>query len=291
MLLPQTLLVALPLLLLQASPTSYQQEIEQWRHRYEAALRADDGWLTLAGLFWLREGENTVGTGGKNSFVLPKGSAPILAGIFEFRDGTTSFQPAVGANFTLNGQPLGSRVTLKPDSSGSPDVLRLKDLSMFVIQRANRFGIRLKDKNSATRKAFSGLKYFPVQEQYRVEARFLPYDTPKKIAVPNILGDTEEEPSPGYVEFTLNGQKCQLDPVSAGDELFFIFRDLTSGKETYPSGRFLYTGLPKNGEVVLDFNKAVNPPCAFTPFATCPLPPKQNHLPIRVEAGELRYGH
>jgi len=291
MLLPQTLLVALPLLLLQASPTSYQQEIEQWRHRYEAALRADDGWLTLAGLFWLREGENTVGTGGKNSFVLPKGSAPILAGIFEFRDGTTSFQPAVGANFPLNGRPLGSRVTLKPDSSGSPDVLRLNDLSMFVIQRANRFGIRLKDKNSATRKAFSGLKYFPVQEQYRVEARFLPYDPPKKIAVPNILGDTEEEPSPGYVEFTLSGQKCRLDPVSAGDELFFIFRDLTSGKETYPSGRFLYTDLPKNGEVVLDFNKAVNPPCAFTPFATCPLPPKQNHLPIRVEAGELRYGH
>src|SRR6516162_5455203 len=162
---------------------------------------------------------------------------------------------------------------------------------MFVIQRANRFGIRLKDKNSATRKAFSGLKYFPVQEQYRVEARFLPYDPPKKIAVPNILGDTEEEPSPGYVEFTLSGQKCRLDPVSAGDELFFIFRDLTSGKETYPSGRFLYTDMPKNGEVVLDFNKAVNPPCAFTPFATCPLPPKQNHLPIRIEAGELRYGH
>src|SRR6516164_4013244 len=233
MLITRTFVIALPLLLQQASSTSYQQEIEQWRHRYEAALRADDGWLTLAGLFWLKEGENTIGTDRKNSFVLPKGSAPILAGIFEFHDGTTAFQPAVGANLTLNGQPLGSRITLKPDSSGSPDVLRLNDLTMFVIQRGNRFGIRLKDRNSATRKAFSGLKYFPVQEQYRVEARFLPYDTPKKIAVPNILGDTEEEPSPGYVEFTLSGQKCRLDPVSAGDELFIIFRDLTSGKETY----------------------------------------------------------
>src|SRR6516162_5103590 len=168
MLLPQTLLVALPFLLLQARPTSYQQEIEQWRQRYEAALRADDGWLTLAGLFWLKEGENTVGTDRKNSFVLPKGSAPILAGSFEFRDGTTSFQPAVGANFTLNGQPIGSRVTLKPDSSGSADVLRLNSLTMFVIQRGNRYGIRLKDKNSATLKMFPGLKYFPVQEQYRV---------------------------------------------------------------------------------------------------------------------------
>jgi uncharacterized protein len=291
MLMTRTFLVALPLLLLQAGSTSYQEEIEQWQHRYEAALRADDGWLTLAGLFWLKEGENTIGTDRKNSFVLPKGSAPVLAGFFEFHDGTTSFQPAVGANFTLNGQPLGSRVTLKPDSSGSPDVLRLNDLTMFVIQRGERFGIRVKDKNSATRKAFIGLKYFPIEEQYRVTARFVSYDPPKKIAVPNILGDTEEESSPGYVEFTLNGQKCRLDPVSAGDQLFFIFRDLTSGRETYPSGRFLYTCMPKNGEVVLDFNKAVNPPCAFTSFATCPLPPRQNHLPVRVEAGELRYGH
>jgi uncharacterized protein len=291
MLMIQTFSLVLPLLLLQASSTPYQQEIEQWRQRYKAALRADDGWLTLAGLFWLKEGQNTIGTDRKNSFVLPKGSAPILAGAFEFHNGTTSFQPAVGANFTLNGQPLGSRVKLKPDSSGSPDVLRLNDLTMFVIQRGNRFGIRLKDKNSATRKAFPGLKYFPVQEEYRVKAKFVPYDPPKKIAVPNILGDTEEEPSPGYVEFTLNGQKCRLDPVSSGDQLFFVFRDLTSGKETYPSGRFLYAYMPKNGEVVLDFNKAVNPPCAFTPFATCPLPPKQNHLPVRVEAGELRYGH
>jgi uncharacterized protein (DUF1684 family) len=291
MLMTRTFLVALPLLLLQAGATSYQEAIEQWQHRYEAALRADDGWLTLAGLFWLKEGENTIGTDRKNSFVLPKGSAPILAGVFEFHDGTTSFQPAVGANFTLNGQPLGSRVTLKADSSGSPDVLRLNDLTMFIIQRGNRFGIRVKDRDSPTRKAFAGLKYFPIDEQYRVTARFVPYDSTKKIAVPNILGDTEEESSPGYVEFTLNGRKCRLDPVSAGDQLFFIFRDLTSGKTTYPSGRFLYTDLPKNGEVVLDFNKAVNPPCAFTPFATCPLPPRQNRLPVRVEAGELRYGH
>ncbi len=291
MLMPRTFLAALPILLLQASASSYQTEIRQWQHNREAALTAEDGWLTVAGLFWLKEGENTIGTDRRNNFVLPQGSASILAGFFEFHNGTTSFQPAVGANFTLNGQPLVSRVTLKPDSSGSPDILRLNDLTMFVIRRGNRFGIRLKDKNSKMRAAFTGLKYFPISEAYRVVAKFVPYDPPKKIAVPNILGDTEEEPSPGYAEFTLNGQKCRLDPVPEGDGLFFIFKDLTSGKETYPPGRFLDTDLPKNGEVILEFNEAVNPPCAFTPFATCPLPPRQNHLPIRVEAGELRYGH
>ena len=287
----RTFLVALPLLVLQASSPSYQTEIEQWRREHESNLKADDGWLTVVGLFWLKQGENTVGTDRRSAVVLPQGSASLQAGSFQFHNDTTSFQPAAGVNWTVNGQPVNSRVTLRPDSSESPDVLCLNDLTMFVIQRGNRFGVRLKNKNSESRKTFTGLKYFPVNDAYRVVAKFVPYDPPKTIAVPNILGDTEQEPSPGYVEFMLNGQKCRLDPVSEGDELFFIFRDLTSGKETYPSGRFLFTAMPKNGEVALDFNKAVNPPCAFTPFATCPLPPKQNHLPIRVEAGELRYGH
>jgi uncharacterized protein (DUF1684 family) len=160
-----------------------------------------------------------------------------------------------------------------------------------VIERGNRYGIRLKDKNSELRKAFTGLKYFPPLEEYRVKARFVPYDPPKMIPVPNILGQVDEEPSPGYVVFMLNGRECRLDPVTEGDSLFFIFKDLTSGKETYPPGRFLNTEMPQNGEVVLDFNQAYNPPCAFTPYATCPLPPEQNKLPIAIEAGELRYGH
>ena len=287
----RTFLVALPVLLLQASAPSYETEIRQWQRNREAALKAEDGWLTVAGLFWLKEGENTVGTDRTNNFVLPNGSAPARAGFFEFHNSAILFRTAPGVNWTMNGQPANSQVTLKPDSSGSPDVLRLNDLTMFVIQRGKRFGVRLKDKNSDRRRAFTGLKYFPVNKAYQVMARFVPYATPRKIAVPNILGDTDQELSPGYVEFEMNGQKCRLDPVSEGDGLFFIFRDLTSGKETYPSGRFLFTGTPENGEVALDFNKAVNPPCAFTPYATCPLPPKQNHLSIRVEAGELRYGH
>jgi len=273
-----------------APDDSYRAEIEHWRGRREASLRSDDGWLTVAGLFWLKHGINTVGAAASNDIVLPAGSAPGKMGAFDMHDGIISFQAAVGVTTTVNGSPV-SAATLKPDSSESPDVLRLNDLTMFVIQRGDRYGIRLKDKNSEMRKAFTGLKYFPVREEYRVKAKFVPYDPPKTISVPNILGQVEPTPSPGYVEFTVKGRELRLDPVTEGDSLFFIFKDLTSGKETYPPGRFLNTAMPKNGEVILDFNRAYNPPCAFTPYATCPLPPEQNKLPIAIDAGELRYGH
>ncbi len=283
--------LALALLLAaDASESSYQAEIQKWRHAREASLTADGGWLTVVGLFWLKEGKNTVGAEGGNDFVLPKDSAPGSLGVFEFENGLVSFEAAPGASVLIDGKPASS-ATLKPDTSGSPDILRVGDLTMFVIQRGHRYGIRLKDQTSELRKNFTGLKYYPAKEQYRVRAKFLPYVPPKMITVPNILGDSEEQASPGSVVFTLDGKECRLDPVSEDDGLFFIFKDLTSGKETYPPGRFLTTEKPKDGEVVLDFNKAYNPPCAFTPFATCPLPPKQNHLPIRIEAGELRYGH
>jgi hypothetical protein len=285
-------LLFLPLLLLlvPGGESSYQAEIEQWRQKRVAALKAEDGWLTVAGLFWLKEGKNTVGADPSSNIVLPQGSAPGKVGVFDFQNGRTTFQVAPGVPATVNGKPTNSAM-LKPDSSGGPDVLRVYDLTMFVIKRGDRLGIRLKDKNCPARKAFTGLKYFPVNARLRITAKFLPYQPPKMLSILNILGDTEQEASPGYAEFTIDGHLCRLDPLEEGDGLFFIFKDLTSGKETYPPGRFLFAEKPKNGEVVLDFNKAMNPPCAFTPFATCPLPPQQNHLPVRVEAGELRYGH
>lgn len=284
------ILSALMLFFLQSSLPAYKSEIAQWQEQREAALKSDDGWLTVAGLFWLKEGRNTVGAAPGSDIVLPQGSAPDEVGVFDFRNGNTTFQVAPGVKVTVNGKPTAS-AALKPDTSGQPDVVGIRDLTMYVIQRGTRYGIRLKDKNSELRKKFTGLKFFTVDERYRVKARFVPYNPPKMISVPNILGDTTEEASPGYVEFTLDGHDFRLDPVGEGDMLFFIFKDLTSGKETYPPGRFLYSELPKNGEVILDFNKAVNPPCAFTPYATCPLPPKQNYLPVRIKAGELRYGH
>jgi hypothetical protein len=152
----------------------------------------------------------------------------------------------------------------------------------------------MKDKQSPLLEEFTGLRWFPVREEYRVNSRFVPYSSPKKVPVPNILGQVEQLPSPGYVVFTVGGKEVRLDPVLEepdATELFFIFRDQTAGKETYPAGRFLYTPMPKDGALVLDFNKAFSPPCAFTPYATCPLPPRQNRLAVRIEAGEMRSGH
>ena len=268
----------------------YKAQIEQWRSRRVAALTSDGGWLTVAGLFWLKEGKNSVGAGEGNQIVLPKGSAPDEVGTFEFHNGTTTFTAAPGADVVVNGKPADS-ASLKSDADGDPDVVQVRALAMFVIQRGKRFGIRLKDKNSAQRKEFTGITYFPIDQRYHVVAKFVPYNPPKMITVPDILGDTSNEPSPGYAEFTLNGHTCRLDPIAEGDVLFFIFKDLTSGKETYPPGRFLYADLPKNGEVILDFNKAYNPPCAFSEYATCPLPPEQNKLPVRITAGEKKYAH
>ncbi len=160
---------------------------------------------------------------------------------------------------------------------------------MFVIRRGPRTAIRLRDIHSKMREEFTALHWYPVKEQYRVLAKFVSYHQPQRIAIPNILGQTESQPSPGYAVFQLMGHSYRLDPILEGDQLFFIFKDQTSPNTTYGAGRFLYADPPKEGRVVLDFNKAVNPPCAFTPYATCPLPPKQNRLAVRIEAGEMKY--
>ena len=262
---------------LYAASGTYQSEMAEWRKHREAALLADGGWLTVTGLFWLHEGPNRFGSGAANEIVLPNDPALKGGGAFDLDHGKVVLR--------MDGQ---SR-ELHADSMESRDVVTLGSLSLFVIRRGDRYGIRLKDRNSRLRKEFTGLRYFPVTESYRVSARFVP--EARKIPIPNILGQTEDMPSPGYVEFDLEGRKLRLTPVEESpNELFFIFRDLTSGRETYGSGRFLHTAMPKDGKVELDFNKAYNPPCAFTPYATCPLPPKENRLPVRIEAGEFKYG-
>jgi len=269
--------------------TSYRASIEQWRTQHEAELKAEGGWLTVSGLFWLKEGVNRVGSNQANEIVLPRGPAEL--GTFELHQGKATFRAASGVAVKLNGQPAQAVAPMKSDADGKPDKIQYDAFTMFVIHRGDRDAIRLKDTESDSRKSFTGLHWFPVKENYRVIAKFVPYQPPKMMTIPNILGETEQDPSPGYVQFTLNGQSLRLEPVLEDDHLFFIFHDLTSGKETYPAGRFLYTDLAKDGEVVMDFNQAENPPCAFTAYATCPLPPKQNRLPARIEAGELNYGH
>jgi uncharacterized protein len=270
---------------------AYRAEVRKWREDRETRLKADDpGWLILAGLFWLKDGPNGFGTDPAGDIVLPDGSAPAKAGVFELKEGQVTVSLLPGASGRVGGKPVSAATAMHADSS---DVLEMGALILKVIDRGGRLGIRLKDKNSAVRKGFTGLKWFDIREDYRVEARWVSYPQPKPVKVPNVLGQTESMPSPGYAEFTLNGKPVRVDGVLEdphAEQLFFILRDQTSGKETYGAGRFLYADLPKAGKVVLDFNKAYNPPCAFTPYATCPLPPPQNWMPVRVEAGEMAYG-
>jgi len=257
----------------------YESEIAEWRRQREDALKRDGGWLTVAGLFWLHEGPNRFGKDPGNDIVLPDG--PAQAGVFELHENKVTVK--------MDGQTR----ELWPDSA---DVAKAGRLSLFVIRRSGKYGIRLKDPDSQYRRDFHGIEYYPAMEEYRVTAKFVAQ--PTKIPILNILGQTEPMESPGYVVFHLNGQELRLRAVleeAAAKQLFFIFRDQTSGKETYAAGRFLYSDLPdtldKGGQVVLDFNKAYNPPCAFTPYATCPLPPPENRLAVKVEAGEKKYGH
>jgi uncharacterized protein (DUF1684 family) len=274
---------------------AYDQEIEGWRQKREQRLRADEGWLTVAGLFWLQEGENRFGSDPAATVVLPAHSAPARAGLFRVQGKKVTVVVAPGVKVTENGQPVTEK-ELRSDDPGPPDVLALGDLRFFTIERGGKMAIRLRDLQSPARRAFAGTRWFPIRKEYRVVGKLIPHPALRKIAVPNILGMVEEMESPGVVVFHLQGQELRLEPVyetPARSELFFIFRDRTSGHETYGAGRFVYAENPRSGsgEVVLDFNKAYTPPCAFTRYATCPLPPRSNHLPLKIEAGELNDGN
>lgn len=284
---------ALVLCALALGGATYRAEVEGWRAEREAGLKADDGWLTLVGLHWLEEGANSFGSAKGNAIVLP-GSALARAGTFEHRAGRTTVVIERGVRASIGGQPVVRHQMQLGGGGAKPDVLEIGTLSMFVIRRGDRYALRVRDKESPTRRSFKGLDWFPVDEGYRIAARFVPHGAEKRIPIPNVLGTVSPMKSPGKVVFELQGKQLTLEPVYETDdakELFFIFKDETARKETYGAGRFLYSALPKDGKVVLDFNKAYSPPCAYTEYATCPLPPKQNVLPARIEAGERFSSH
>ncbi|HEY1469260.1 MAG TPA: DUF1684 domain-containing protein [Candidatus Acidoferrum sp.] len=270
-----------------ANDANYQQSVEKWRHDYEAKLTSDTGWLTVAGLFWMHEGENSFGSDPKNNIVLPPG-APAFAGVFSFRGGKTSVRMNFGVAATMNGKPVQT-ADLRPDSR--EDRIVLGDLTLFVHASGGRFAIRMKDKNSQLRKNFTGLNWFPIDPAYHVTAKYVSYPAPKELDSQNVLGDAIKLKVVGYVSFSLKGQAIRLDAEEndSAPGLFIVFRDLTSGKLTYPASRFLDTGVPKDGAVELDFNEAYNPPCAYNPFTTCPLPLLGNRLQMEIPAGEKLY--
>jgi hypothetical protein len=243
----------------------------QWRADRAAALKADGGWLSLSGLFWLHEGSNPFGKDPSNEIALPDGPAHV--GAFQFHNGKV----------TLAGKDI------KPDTDDpSVQVGRAK---LYAIKRGDKYGIRVKDPESDARLHFRGLDYFPVNETFRVTAQWVA--EPRDLPILNVLGQTQPQPSPGYAVFHIHGHEYRLRPYieePGAKQLFYVFKDQTAGKETYGAGRFFYTDFPHDGKVVVDFNKAYNPPCVFTPYATCPLPPAENRLAVRIEAGEKRYG-
>ena len=268
----------------------YQAELTKFRQDRENTLKGDSGWLTIGGLWFLTQPQTTFGSDPLSDIVFPA-SAPAKAGTFELRNGTVTVRAADGVTFQLNGKPFTSG-ELKPDVPGPPDRVSLGEhLQFWVHTSGDRLSIRLRDQNNQLRKEFVGLSWFPINPAYKLEASFTPYDKPKTVDVPTILGDIDKATIPGIVSFMLNGQEYKLEPFAEpGDEQYwFVFRDLTSQKETYPAARFLYAPAPVNGKMVLDFNRTVNPPCAYNPYSTCPLPSEQNRLRTRIEAGEMRY--
>jgi len=261
-------------------------EIQVWRTSRLERLISPDGWLTLVGLSWLKEGGNTFGSDPENRVILPREKAPEQAGSFHVTsDGVTAIV-AKGAGVTHEGKPV-TEIALRNDMQGKPILLEIGSVSFYVIERGGRLGVRVKDSESEVRRKFKGLDYYPVDPSWRLTARFEPYDPPKAVNIPNALGGVFHETVPGAIVFDLQGRTYRLDPIPDGDSFMLVFSDETNGKETYGGGRFLTLDLPEEaGPIIVDFNKSYSPPCVFTPYATCPLPPPQNHLGVPVRAGE-----
>ena len=272
---------------------AYTKEIEQYRAERLLELKGDSGWLSLIGLFWLKEGENKFGSEPANEIVLPKEKVSRVAGVFVLKSGVVRLEAPANSNINVSDKPVTS-LELKSDMDDKPTLLHLGSLSLQIIKRGDKLGVRVKDKDNPARSTFAGIESYPADLKWRVEARFEPYNPPKKMPIVNVLGMESGEDSPGAVAFEVDGKAYRLDAIKEKGEpkLFMIFADNTSGKETYPAGRYLYVDPPDaEGRIIIDFNKAYSPPCAFTKFATCPLPPRQNRLPFAIEAGEKYSRH
>jgi len=267
----------------------YIAEIKQWHQKRIERLKKDTGWLNLVGLHWLKEGENTFGSSEQNDIKFPDNSPPKIGTII-LKDSLLTFKSADGVD-VLNNDVKVTVLELKDDLTGIRTTLASGSLRWYIIKRGERYGIRLRDVESPILKEFKDIDIYPINEDWHIEATFEPYDPPKQILIPNILGTTEEDNSPGALSFTKNGKNYKLDAIESRSGFFIIFADETSGKETYGAGRFLYTDRPdSNNIVILDFNISYNPPCVFTKYATCPLPPKQNYLHLKITAGEKMWG-
>jgi uncharacterized protein (DUF1684 family) len=269
----------------------YTQEIEAWRQKLDQSLRAENGWLALAGLYWLKPGQNLFGSGDSNTIQLPRPDLPESIGSFVLGEEGVRLIAKDPGDLMVNDLPA-SEMTLKPDLSGEPDVLTLGSLTMMVIKRGEQTGIRLWDNDRPERVEFEGRSWFTIKPEYHIETTLSRYDPPREIHILNTVGVSQDVKVVGQVEFKIGGKPCSLEAFEGGEEsISFIFKDASVIDQTYPAGRFLVAPLLEDDRLILDFNRAYNPPCAFSEYTTCPLPPQENVLEVRIDAGERYLGH
>lgn len=263
--------------------------LERFRAEHEASLKTDTGWLTVAGLHFLNQGENTVGRAPTNDIVLDLAGVPDRGAVVILEGENTRVKAVPDATLIVNGRTVRESNLTRSGLGKPADIVSFGRVNFFIHYSGPRLALRVRNLDSPLRANFTGLRWYPPNPAYRVKARFAPFPEPKVAAMPNILGDLEPFTIIGTVSFTLGSMNHEMVAWRSGQRLWLVFRDLTSGRETYPASRFLYQPLPTVGEFELDFNYAQNPPCGYNPYTTCPLPPPQNRLGVRVEAGELRY--
>lgn len=271
----------------------YITEIQQWQKANEERFKDPFGWLALTGNFWLQEGENRIGFGDPNVIKLPIDFADKPTGSFVVNGESVEIWLDSNSSIDVNGENEGNiRLTIdssRIESDGKDTILLGERVKLQLVRRNGRFAVRVRDRQNPAFDEFQGKRWYAVQPEFRVEAMFTPYEPPLTVPIVNVKGDSIDTEVVGFLSFRIRDQEYQLDAFSeTPDRLFLVFKDLTSGKSTYAPGRFLETAAPQQGRVLLDFNRAYNPPCAFTPYALCPLPPKQNHLDIEITAGELK---
>ena len=265
-------------------PVAYKAEIGQWRNERLTHLKARNGWLNLAGLYWLQEGLNTFGSDTSNTIVLPA-TAPSFIGILEL-NGDSVYLRQTFLPVMIDSLPAAN-IRIKDDASGEPDIMSLNNYSWHIIKRGNKYGIRLRDYESALVDQLDSLPYYETDIKWRIVADYKPFEVPEKQKVQTVIGTEVENLIPGELTFRVDGKKMSLFPIASAEGLSLVFGDRTNGDETYPAGRFMDISKPdENNKVIIDFNKAYNPPCAFTPYATCQLPHRGNILPVKIEAGE-----
>lgn len=266
---------------------TYAEEIAAWRQDMENSLRSETGWLTLTGLYWLDEGRNSVGADETSAVILPSG-APHL-GTIVFEDGKFTLHVDSDAEVTVDGEPVREAVLRDSSHPAGVSVVGIGTVTFFVLQRGDAYAVRVRDSSNPARITFAGRNWFDVDRAYSVTGVYVPRENPRTLPIVNSAGQDVEMNNPGRAEFTLNGEKVALEAFDAGEgQIWFIFRDGTSGKSTYGAGRFLYATLHDDNTVSVDFNKAYHPPCAFTSYATCPYPPKENFLTIDIPVGERK---